>query len=538
MTGRARSFGVALLFVALTVAMTWPQARHMGTQVYDADDPLLSIWRISWIAHILPVNPTQIFNGNIFYPEPRTLAYTDSVLLQGLAGAPLIWAGVSNVVVYNLLLLGSMALSGWAMWRYALHLTGNGGGAIIAGVIFAFVPYRFDHYHHLELQATFFLPLTLLYLDRALESGSKRDAWLTMICLAGQVYTCIYYSVFLVTAAVPVALYRLIRSTADTRKRFFLAIAPAAFAAAVIVAPYALAYVLNRETLGERLDRDVRLYSATFENYFATSEFNTLYGWTRQFGQPERLLFPGAIALILAGIGLSRFDRQRITLAIVGVTGFIISLGLNSIFYEPLRAVVLAYRGLRAPARASILFFLAISALAAFGFARLMRGRSPKTMVVATVLVSAALLGEYRTAMVSWLLIPNPPAAVYQWLKIQPRSVVIEVPFARAERLHAIADGLYMFNSTRHWQPIVNGYSGFFPKSFYQLSAYMAAFPDENSIGYLKRRGVDLIIVHGALLGPDEFGATTAALLARPDIEAVAQFEEPMGLDAVFRLRR
>ena len=59
-----------------------------------------------------------------------------------------------------------------------------------------------------------------------------------------------------------------------------------------------------------------------------------------------------------------------------------------------------------------------------------------------------------------------------------------------------------------------------------------------SSVGYLKRRGVDLIIVHGALLGPDEFGATTAALLARPDIEAVAQFEEPMGLDAVFRLRR
>ena len=101
MTGRARSFGVALLFVALTVAMTWPQARHMGTQVYDADDPLLSIWRISWIAHILPVNPTQIFNGNIFYPEPRTLAYTDSpslcqsrffALLECGNSSPLFWS--------------------------------------------------------------------------------------------------------------------------------------------------------------------------------------------------------------------------------------------------------------------------------------------------------------------------------------------------------------------------------------------------------------------------------------------------------------
>ena len=180
MTPRVRSLGVALLFVVLTVMMTWPQAAHMSSYVYDADDPLLSIWRISWIAHILPAHPLELFNGNIFYPEPRTLAYTDSVLLQGLVGAPLIWAGVSNVAVYNTLLLLSIGLSGWAMWRYALHLTGDTVAAFLAGIIFAFVPYRFDHFHHLELQATVFLPLTLLYFDRVLESRSRREAWLTM----------------------------------------------------------------------------------------------------------------------------------------------------------------------------------------------------------------------------------------------------------------------------------------------------------------------------------------------------------------------
>ena len=60
--------------------------------------------------------------------------------------------------MYNALLLASIALSGWAMWRYALHLTGDTIAALLAGIIFAFVPYRFDHFHHLELQATVFLP--------------------------------------------------------------------------------------------------------------------------------------------------------------------------------------------------------------------------------------------------------------------------------------------------------------------------------------------------------------------------------------------
>ena len=132
-TPALRSAGIALLFVALTVAMTWPQATRLSTQVYDSDDPLLSIWRISWIAHILPESPVNLLNGNIFYPEKRTLAYTDSVLLEGLAGAPLIWAGVSPVTTYNLLLLLSIALSGWAMWRYALYLTGSNGASILAG---------------------------------------------------------------------------------------------------------------------------------------------------------------------------------------------------------------------------------------------------------------------------------------------------------------------------------------------------------------------------------------------------------------------
>ncbi len=164
----ASAAAVAVLFIALTIAMTWPQVSSLRTRVHNSDDPLLSIWRVSWIAHILPRSPLDIFNGNIFYPEKRTLAYTDAVLLQGAAGAPLIWSGVSQVTTYNVLLLLSIALSGWAMWRYALHLTGHFSAAVLAGIVFAFVPYRFDHYHHLELQATVFLPLTLLYFDRAM----------------------------------------------------------------------------------------------------------------------------------------------------------------------------------------------------------------------------------------------------------------------------------------------------------------------------------------------------------------------------------
>jgi hypothetical protein len=203
-----------------------------------------------------------------------------------------------------------------------------------------------------------------------------------------------------------------------------------------------------------------------------------------------------------------------------------------------LRAIAFPYRGLRAPARASILVFLAIGALAAFGWRRLMRGRPRRVALAATVLMAAAMLIEYSNRMEAWLTLPSRPHEVYRWLASQPRSVVAEVPFARADQLHSIADGLYMFNSTWHWQPIVNGYSGFFPPTFYELAENTRAFPDDRSIAYLKSRGVDLIVIHGSLMDREKFGDMTAALLARPDIAAMAQFEEEKGPDVVFRLRR
>jgi hypothetical protein len=71
-----------------------------------------------------------------------------------------------------------------------------------------------------------------------------------------------------------------------------------------------------------------------------------------------------------------------------------------------------------------------------------------------------------------------------------------------------------------------------------ELAEHTRGFPDDRSIEYLKARGVDLIVVHGGLLGADRYGEVTAALLERPDLEATAQFDEPSGSDMVFRLRR
>ena len=164
------TLGVLLVFGTLTVALTWPQAALLATAVPSFDDSLLSIWRITWIAHAIG-SGLPVADANIFYPESRTLAYTDAVLLQGMLATPFLLAGASPVLVYNLLILGSIALSGAAMYLLARHLTGSWPASFVAGTIFAFVTYRFDHIMHLELQATVFMPLAIVVPGSGLRSA-------------------------------------------------------------------------------------------------------------------------------------------------------------------------------------------------------------------------------------------------------------------------------------------------------------------------------------------------------------------------------
>ena len=529
--------GVLIVFAALTVALTWPQAAHLRTGVPSFDDSLLSIWRIAWIAHAIG-SPTSIADANIFHPEARTLAYTDAVLLQGIVATPFIRAGVSPVLVYNLLILGSIVLSAAATYLLARRLTGNEPAALVSGTIFAFVTFRFDHYMHLELQATVFIPLALWFLDRAFEDGKWPDMAGFGACVVLQLLSGIYYTVFLATAlalAIPVRWFFL---PPARRRRFAGQLGAVSVVAALCALPYLSLYLQNRTTVGERGESDLRLYSATPLNYLSSEPNNLAHGaWGGALGRSERRLFPGVAAIGLALIGLVGWSTRKTTIAILGGVGFVLSLGLNTPVYSWVRELVFTYRGLRAPARAGILVMLAVSLFAAYGWTTVL-SRWPRWRLVGTGLLMSVLTLEYLTLPNDVLTLSPRPSALARWLQQQPRSVVVELPLPRADALHAIQDGLYMYTSTFHWQPILNGYSGFYPRSYMELLDQAKDFPAEPAIAYLKRRRVDLIVLHGRFLKPDEFGHWAAALAARRDVDQLAQFSEPGGDDLVFRLRR
>jgi hypothetical protein len=177
---------IALTFLALTVLVTYPQVRGFATSVPYHSDPYFSMWRLGWVAHALRTDPGGLFNANIFYPASNTLAYSDAMLLPGVALAPLFWVGVHPVIIYNSALFAAFTLSGHAAFLLARRLTGSVAAAVVAGVIYAFAPYRFTHYMHLELQLVFWMPIALLLFHRIMAVGRVRDGVVLGLTVAAQ----------------------------------------------------------------------------------------------------------------------------------------------------------------------------------------------------------------------------------------------------------------------------------------------------------------------------------------------------------------
>jgi hypothetical protein len=515
----AREFGLLLLgFSMLTIALTWPQIIRLNS-VADLGDPLFSLWRIAWIAHQLPRNPLALFDANQFYPERLTLTYSDSLVVPALMSAPLFWLGAHPVLIYNLLLLSGFVLSGVAMFLLVRALTGRVDAAIVGGAIFALYPYRYEHYSHLELEMTMWMPLALLGLHRALASGRLRDGLATGFAFALQTLSSLYYGCFL-------AVYMAVFGAAlwigrGCPRRPLRALAAGALLAAVLVAPVASQYIASRPMMGDRDLGTIQFYSARGTDYLTPTFRDALYARWSDGGFPERALFPRLMPVALAAVALwPPLSAARIAYTLGLVLAVDGSLGFNGATFTSLHAVVLPFKGLRVPARFSLLAGLTLAVLAGYGAARLLR-RWPRRRVALTGAMLTLVIIEAVPRMPLEPVWREPPAIYASIAGKQPPVVLAEFPMPR-DIYRSDFDTRYLYFSIFHWQNLVNGNSGFFPPSYVELLERERDFPSDASLNYLRSRGVQYLTMHGRFTNPDRYRNTVAMLDARPDLELVA----------------
>lgn len=550
-SSRRQRFSALLLCLLLAILHTWPLATAPGTHSRnDNGDAQLNEWILSWVARQLPRAPARLFDANIFYPSRDTLAYSEPLIVPGVMAIPIRALGGSPVLAFNLVLIAGFALTAWAGWLLVREWTGSSAAGLLAGSVFAFNTHMLTRLAHVQGIHAWGLPLALRSADRLVVSARVRDAVLLAIWMAALAYTSGYLAVFGVVLVGVVLAARI----GSWRARAGLVLSRFAIAAGVgAVAVLPLSFPYQRVASEQRMVRSIESvgdYSLTPKSFITSAGRLHYRLWSAEFfKEPIDPFFPGVAALVLSGIALLsvrramagedsaalRLRRQRmVMLVVLAAAGVVLSMGTRTPIYGVLYEWFPPLQGLRAAARFANLFLLSIAALAGFGLAALLRRVSAGRATWAAAAAIAVVNLEALRAPFPYTPFEGIPAIYDRVAELPGRVVLVEVPFYPP---HAVfLNAYYVLNSTAHFRPLMNGYSGYLPESYRTYADQFRGFPDPHAVLAMRRAGATHVMVHADRFpdGPERGAQILEEAAASPQLERLA-----VGRDGVtlFRLR-
>jgi hypothetical protein len=546
----------AAAFLALTVVMAAPLSLNPASHALALSaDTRLFLWTISWDTHALLHQPWAIFDANIFWPEPRTLAYSEHLIGSSLLGAPALLATGNPVLALNVIVLLSCVLSGLGSYVLARQLRASVPSALAAGIIFAFSAPRFVRLAQVHLATVQYLPFALAFLHRYLEYRRRRDLMACAALFTLQALTSGHGGLFLLLAVATLALYAAALGRLPGPRRLVRDLgwpgAALVAANALMVLPYARARhdVGLHRTLGAVYDWAPNAWSFLASPAHAQQFLLGLApGLREQVEKASAYMFPGWLPLLLAALvltlkpfgetvpssvesparaGLGNRIRRRLAGAIEprpgADGGFYLlllllstwaSLGPGFGLYTALYRLLPGFDLIRVPSRLAVLTLLAVAVLAALGLERLLARLQGGQRAIAGAAAVVLLLAELAAFPVDARPYTVEAPAIDRALASEPKPfAAVELPVAQVTDAVQFGrlNSRYMLHSMLHWQPIVNGYSGIVPPRHEQrLFPLLASFPDPASLSELEALGVRYAVLHRELYGEAEWAAVVA----------------------------
>jgi hypothetical protein len=480
------------------------------------------------------------------------LGFSEHLLLSAALTLPLQAFQLGPVLAHNAAILLSLALAGWGMALLVRRWSHHQGAALLAGLIFAFVPARLKQWSHLHELSIQWLPFMILALELWLSRRRWRDLILFTLFLNLQLLSAINYVPQTIILVGLYLLFALLRQPGHFISRPILGGGGLALLLTLLLNWPVISVYFEISALHqfERGLGDAAIYGAALVDFLTPPPENVLYGdWlTPRLADPARPLiplFPGLVpallgSIALLGMGRQSRERRQLSFFLLGliVVAVLLSFGANEQAFGPALAgparLFLPYRwlfevipglsGLRVPARMVILAFFGLAALAGLGATRLAQSWSRPGLGL--TLAGLLIFLEYLPVPLPGREVPVeanfPP--VYAALAADPaEKVVLELPYD-LER-GGINESIRLYYSSPAWYRLVNGASGFNPAGLQDLSATMQRFPDNGSFEVIRRLGVSHLVLHAAEFGPDRWHDIWSKLPAYwPSVPSVAQF--------------
>lgn len=522
---RRQHLTAALVFLILTLVLTNPLILHIWNSVEDKQDALLNTWIVAWVGHAFITDPLNLFNANIFYPYPNTLAFSEALVPQGLFALPFMLATNNTIFGYNLVLFVMLWFNAFAMYLFVYDGTKRSDAGWVAGAIYGFSAFNLGNFAQIQLLSLGWLPLALLFLGKLLYGDKTnrarwRDALLFTLFFILQALSSFYYALLVGLAIGLYLLWWLLRARAtllSARRRVLVPLAISFALIGLVLIPFLLPYLDVQRDLGfTRTKQESEPFSASLKQFTEVSPQNLLYGRflapnpvIRTGGYPLDNLFPGVIAIGLAAVGLVSYRRGRESgfFLLLLIVSFTLALGPR-LYLTSRQAtnIVLPYswlydafplmRALRAPVRFEALIMFAVAACAGFGASALLERMIRKRATPIALAIVGLIALEYLAlpaANIAQLPVANEIPQIYKWLAVQPPTVVLQVPMMAPDANKEL-DISNQYFTTYDWQKTPDGYSGFIPPRRGEIAYEMESFPSPRSVALLGALGVRYVV--------------------------------------------
>ena len=289
---------VLLFFVAYSGIVLNPRTVDMKGKIHRGPDPKTIIWAVTWVHHQLLNDPVNLYRANVYYPHTNALAHSDSFLVQSLTTLPFRLLTDEPTVLFNIAFWIAFALSGFLMYKFAYHLSRNLLISVIAGIFFAFSPYRLDNITHLQYASHQWLPLIVL--SFILFFLQRRTVWLCG-AVAGTWLNAMSCGAYMIMAVVPLGLLIFLLWVAKPLSwRRFGWLLFAGVILIVLLAPfYYQSWKAHGEAGTEVTDRELFVFSPDILDFAKKPKYMTSEPYSilpEKIKTPYFTLFPGFIA--------------------------------------------------------------------------------------------------------------------------------------------------------------------------------------------------------------------------------------------------
>ncbi len=303
------------MYLAVALVFTWPLAAGLTRDIpWDLGDSLLNAWILAWDAdRLLRVLGGDIgairnfWNANIFYPEPLTLAYSEHLFAQAVQILP-VYALTGNIILsYNLLFLSTFVLSGLGMFLFVRDITGSARAGFVAGLIYAFAPYRVPQFSHLQVISSQWMPFVLYGLRRYFVTRRITPLAGAGAALIAQNLSNGYFLMFFAPFVLAYALFEIATRRLWADARVWVGLSATAAIVTAVTLPFLLPYLeLRRLGFGPRVLNEVKAFSADVFSYWTSPIESRLWGSViRGYPKAEGDLFPTITAMCLGLIGIA-----------------------------------------------------------------------------------------------------------------------------------------------------------------------------------------------------------------------------------------